>query len=171
MSNILVKLRLRAPKESPVGTYRVAIMSLPEECDWQEYLPPEIQYIFKHFPQYKERIRQILAQGKAIGVRTVKRTQENILKAVHTISVHSQRNYIVTWLPKLLRDKHRPIFSGDDRARAKMHREDLDQAVETILRDRLRFKRLVLIDEENIGIRPDEQRLMTELSEIIYPLA
>ncbi|OGH68630.1 MAG: hypothetical protein A2754_01935 [Candidatus Magasanikbacteria bacterium RIFCSPHIGHO2_01_FULL_47_8] len=170
MSNILVKLRLRAPKESPVGTYRVAIMSLPEECDWQEYLPPEIQYIFKHFPQYKERIRQILAQGKAIGVRTVLRTPENILKAVHTISVHSQKNYIITWLPKLLRDKHYPVVTDDDRARAKGHNEDLDQAIETIVRDRLRFKRLVLIDEENIGINSEEQRLMTELSELIYPL-
>ena len=43
--------------------------------------------------------------------------------------------------------------------------------METILRDRLRFKKLVLIDEENIGIAAEEQRLMSELSEIIYPLA
>ncbi len=170
MSKILSKFSSRAPKKSPIGTYRVAIISLPEECDWEEYLPVEIQYIFKHFPSYKEKIRQILAEGKAIGVRTVLRTPENILKAVHTISVHSQKNYIVTWLPKLLRDKHYPVVSDEDRAQAKRHGEDLDQAVETIVRDRLRFKRLVLIDEENIGIKPEEQMLMTELSELLYPL-
>jgi len=161
----------RPPKESPVGTYRLEVISLPEECDWNKYLPVEIQYIFARNTEYKEKIRAILKQGKAIGVRTVKRTPENILKAVHTISVHSQENYIVTWLPKLLREKHRPVFTDADRTRATSHKEDLDQAVETILRDRLRFKRLVLIDEENIGITDQERRLMTELSEIIYPLA
>ncbi|MDO8505181.1 MAG: hypothetical protein Q7S48_01200 [bacterium] len=161
----------RPPKQSPVGTYRLEVISLPEECDWDKYLPVEFQYIFSSNKEYKEKIRAILKQGKAIGVRTVKRTPENILKAVHTISVHSQENYIVTWLPKLLRDKHKPVFTDADRARAALHKEDLDGAVETILRDRLRFKRLVLIDEENIGIKPEEQRLMTELSEVVYPLA
>jgi len=164
------KKNQRPPKNSPIGTYRVDIISLPEECDWEEYLPFEIQYIFKHFSGYKEKIRNILSQGKAIGVRTMLKTPENILKAVHTVSVHSQKNFIITWLPKLLRDKHYPVITAEDRAQAEKHDEDLDQAVETIARDRLHFKRLVLIDEENIGIKPEEQMLMTELSELIYPL-
>jgi hypothetical protein len=161
----------RPPKKSPVGSYRLDVVSLPEECDWEQYLPLEIRYIFKKDPAYKDKMRAILSQGKAIGVRTVLRTPENILKAVHTVSVHSQANYIITWLPALLRDKHLPKLTPDDHQRASAHGENLDQAVETIARDRLRFKRLVLIDEENIGIKPEEQRLMTELSEIIYPLA
>lgn len=161
----------RPPKKSPMGTYRMEVISLPEECDWQEYLPIEIRYIFKKYPQYKDKIRAILSQGKAIGVRTVLRTPENILKAIHTVSVHSQGNYIVTWLPKLLKEKHLPIFISSDYAAANNHGEDLDQAVEIILKDRLRFKRLVLIDEENIGISSEEQRFMSELSELIYPLA
>lgn len=161
----------RPPKESPVGTYKTDIISLPEECDWEAYLPLEIRFIFKKSPEYKEKIREILMRGKAIGVRTVLRTPENILKAVHIVSVHSQQNYIVTWLPKLLKDKHLPKFTEADRQRAREHNEDLDQAVETILRDRLRFKKLVLIDEENKGIDHSEQRFLTELSEIIYPFA
>lgn len=161
----------RPPKESPIGTYKLEVISLPEECDWDKFLPAEIRYIFKHYPESKEKIRKILSEGKAVGVRTVLRTPENILKAVHTISVHSQKNYIVTWLPELLRNKHRPHVSADDYADAKEHGEDLDAAIETILKDRLRFKKLVLIDEENIGIRDEERRLMTELSEIIYPVA
>jgi len=161
----------RPPRESPIGSYRLDVLSLPEECDWEHYLPQEILYIFRKHAEYKERIKTILSQGKAIGVRTVTRTPENILKAINSISVYSQHNYIITWLPKLLHEKHRPVFTSTDYLRAKSHGEDLDEAVETILKDRLRFKRLVLIDEENIGILPQEQRLMTELSELIYPIA
>lgn len=161
----------RPPKESPVGSYKLEVISLPEECDWDKYLPAEIRYIFVHYPESKEKIRKILTEGKAVGVRTVLRTPENILKAVHTISVHSQHNYIVTWLSELLKNKHHPHFLPADYAAAKEQGEDLDKAVETILKDRLRFKKLVLIDEENIGIKDEERRLMTELSEILYPVS
>lgn len=161
----------RAPHSSPIGSYRVEVLSLPEECDWDRFLPIEIQFIFKTYPEYREKIRVILHEGKAIGVRTVLRTPENILKAVHAVSVYSQKNYIITWLPALLRDKHLPAISSEDRERARTHGADLDEAVEIIARDRLRFKRLVLIDEENIGIRAEEQQFMTELSELLYPVA
>lgn len=161
--------RTRPKKESPMGSYKIEVISLPEEINWEEYLPLEIRYIFAKFPEYKEKVRSILSGGKAIGVRTILKTPENILKAVHTISTNSQHNYIVTWLPKLLKDKHLPVITEADRQKAKEHGEDVGAAVDTLVRDRLRFKRLVLIDEENIGIKPEEQRLMTELSEIIYP--
>jgi len=161
----------RPPKKSPVGTYKVDVVSLPEECDWEEYLPQEINYIFRKYPKYKPRIRKILSEGKAIGVRTVLRTPENILKAIHTISVHSQGNYIVTWLPELLKNQKKPVFLKEDHLEAQKHQEDLEQAVQVIAADRLKFKRLVLIDEENIGIKENEQKFMTELSELIYPLA
>lgn len=161
----------RPPKESPVGTYRVDIISLPEECDWETYLPLEFRYIFTKYPDYKDRIRNILSEGKAIGIRTVLRTPENILKAVHSISVHSQHNYILTWLPTLLRDKHLPVMTPEDKAKAlSQHHENLDEALEIIVRDRLRFKKLVLIDEENLGIKDTDRRFMAELSELIYPL-
>lgn len=157
-------------EKSPVGGYKIEVLSLPEECDWEQHLPYEIVYIFKKYPVYKERVREILSRGKAIGVRTTLHAPENVLQAVHTISVHSQYNYIVTWLPKLLRDKHYPIITPADRARAAAHNEDLDAAVELLMHHRLRFKKLVLIDEENIGIDTRDQQFMTELSELIYPL-
>lgn len=147
------------------------VISLPEECDWVDHLPQEIQYIFKKHSKYIPRIRKILSQGKAIGVRTVLHTPENILKAIHTISVHSQGNYIVTWLPDLLKNQKKPIFVQKDHDEAKEHKEDLNQAVQIIMTDRLKFKKLVLIDEENIGISEDEKKFMHELSELIYPLA
>lgn len=158
-------------RESPLGAYRMEVISLPEELDWDDFLPLELRYIFKKYPEYKERMRKMLFEGKAIGIRTVLKTPENILRAIHIISVHSQRNYIITWLPQLLRDKHLPLFTEANHLRAREHNENLAEAVEIILRDRLRFKQLVLIDEENKGITPDEQRFMRELSEIIYPVA
>ncbi len=159
-----------APKNSPIGTYRVDVISIPEECDWEKFLPIEIQYIFKKHPEYIPRIRTILSSGKAIGVRTILKTPEHILDAVHTVSVYSQRNYIITWLPRLLRDKHYPVVTDADRQAAQAAGHDLDTALESIVRDRLRFKQLVLIDEENRGIIDSEKRFMTELSELIYPL-
>jgi hypothetical protein len=92
-----------------------------------------------------------LSNGKAIGIRTVLRTPENILKAVHTISVHSQRNYILNWLPQLLREATFPHFIPEDYEKARKHTEDLDQAAKVIALDRLQFKKFVLIDEENLG--------------------
>jgi len=160
----------RPPKKSPMGSYRMEIVSLAEELKWPDYLPLEIRYIIAQYPKYEKRIKAILEAGKAIGIRTILRTNEDVLKAINAISVYSQHNYIVTWLPKLLKDKHLPIFSPEDYKRAKQHGEDLDKAVDLLVHDRLRFKRLVLIDEENIGIDPREQKFMTELSELIYPL-
>lgn len=167
----LVEKFTRPPHESPVGSYRLDVISLPEECDWEKYLPMEIRFIFSQHSQYKEKIRKILSQGKAVGVRTVLRTPENILKAIHGISVYSQSNYIITWLPGLLRHQTKPHFTSQDYQRAKDHDFDLDSAVESILADRLRLKRLVLIDEENIGIKETELALMNELSELIYSIS
>lgn len=166
-----MRLPFQPKRPAVVGSYRIDVVSMAEELNNPKYLPQEIRFLLTRYPEYRERIASILQQGKAIGVRTVRQTPPVILRAVHTIAVHSQGNYIVTWLPELLRNKHRPHFTDQDRAAAEARGESLDEAIETILKDRLRFKRLVLIDEENIGIRPEEQRLMTELSELMYPLA
>ncbi len=164
--------RMKSQRRSPIaGSYRIEVVSEPAELETPSSLPAEIRYLIERYPDIRERLAHILHAGKAIGVRTVRRTPEHILRAVHTIAVHSQGNYIITWLPALLRDKHRPKFTPADHAAAAAKQASLDAAIETILRDRLRFKRLVLIDEENIGISPAEQRLMTELSERMYPLA
>lgn len=160
----------RENRRKIIGSYRLDVVSLSEECEYERDIPAELVYIFKRYPEFKERVKKILDDGKAIGVRTLLQTPENVLKAIHTISVHSQLNYIITWLPGLLRDKHHPVIDERDRARAESNGENIDHAIETILTDRLRFKHLVLIDEENKGIEVGEQQFMNELSEIIYPL-
>jgi len=158
-------------KTSPVGSYSMSVVSLPEELDWEKHLPVELRYVFKRMPEAKERLRMSLKSGKAIGVRTVERTPERVLEAVKHVSIHSQHNCVLTWLPELLRDKHLPVFTEADYLRAKGHGADLDDDVRAILDARLSFKKLVLIDEENAGIADEDRRLMTELSETVYPLA
>lgn len=158
-------------KESPIGSYAVDVVSLPEELDWERHLPVELRYLFSKRSESKERVRALLAAGKAIGVRTVKRTPERVLEAIKHISFYSQHNCILTWLPELLRDKHLPLFTPADHERAKAHGADLTSDVNSILDARLSFKKFVLIDEENLGIGTEEQRFMKELTETIYPLA
>jgi hypothetical protein len=143
-----LKKMFEPPVESPIGSYSVRVVSLPEELDWDSFLPIELRYVFKKMPEAKERLRVLLSSGKAIGVRTVERTPERVLEAMKHISFHSQHNCILTWLPELLRDKHLPVFTSDDLARAKSHGADLDADVRVILDARLSFKKLVLIDEE-----------------------
>ena len=159
------------PERPLPGGYSVRVISLPEELDHEAALPIELRFVFSHVPQVKERLRVLLSSGKAIGVRTVERTPARVLEAVKHISFYSQHNCVLTWLPELLRDKHLPIFTPEDLARGKTHGADLHADVNVILEARTTFKRLVLIDEENVGIGTEEQRLMRELSETLYPLA
>ncbi len=159
------------PERPPLGGYSIRAVSLPHELDADACLPVELRFLFKRVPESKERLRALLSSGKAIGIRTIERTPERVLEAVKHISLYSQHNCILTWLPELLREKHLPVFTPADLERALAHGADLHVETNVILEARLSFKRLVLIDEENLGIGSEEQRLMRELSEIIYPLA
>lgn len=166
-----IKKQAEPPLKSKLGSYRVEVVSHPEEVDWDEFLPLELRYLFSIRPGTREELRGLLSRGFAIGVRTTTHTPERVLEAVRNISLHSQKNCILTWLPQFLKDNHQPTFTAQDRKTAAAHGADLDEDLSTIKHERLRFKRLVLVDEDNVGIGAKEQRLMTELSETIYPLS
>lgn len=153
-----------------LGNLRVQVVSLPEECDADEHLPIELVYVFKRFPEYRTRVRAFLQTGKSLGIETTLRTPENVLKAVHTISVHSQRNYILSWLPALLRDKHLPVITESDRERAKEQKENIDDALAHIVRDHARFKQFIALDDEHVGSLPEEVQMVAQMNELIYPL-
>lgn len=161
----------RPPKESPVGKYKTEVVSLAEELEWEEYLPIELRYVFGERPELREHARKLLEGGKAIGVKTVLRTPERLLKAVHDISTISQQNYILTWLPQLMRDpKYPPMFSNHDFERAEKEGADLVGAVTTIIQNRHGFKRIVLIDEENAGVSIWERQVIHMMNEALDPL-
>lgn len=154
-----------------LGAYSVRVVSLPEELGAEASLPVELRYVFKKDPSARGKLRALLASGKAVGVRTVERAPDRLLGAIKRISVISQHNCVLTWLPELLREKHLPILTEADRAAAASQGIDLDADLREILDARLAFKRLVLVDEDNVGIGAEERRLMTELSETLYPLS
>jgi hypothetical protein len=163
--------RLFPPPPPHAGSYAVSVVSLPEELDHEKSLPAELRFVFQADGTVKPRLRELLAAGKAIGIRTVLRTPESLLHAVRQVAELSQHNCVLTWLTPLLRDKHRPHFAAADVAAAAAKGVDLDGCVETILAERTRFKRFVLIDEENAGIGDEDRRFMQRLSELAYPLA
>ncbi|MHB8830893.1 MAG: hypothetical protein ACYC44_02165 [Patescibacteria group bacterium] len=166
-----LKRQTEPPLKSALGSYQVAVISYPEEVDWDDFLPLELRHLFKVRPSTRDDLRNLLSRGFAIGVRSTTHTPERVLVAVRNISLYSQKNCILTWLPQFLRDNHQPVFTDQDRKLAKAQGSDLDDDLSTIKHERLRFKRLVLVDEDNVGIGAKEQRLMTDLSETIYPLA
>lgn len=157
--------------ERSLGSYSVQVVSLPEELDRDERLPIELRFVFRQDPAAKPKVRALLASGKAIGVRTVERAPDRLLEAIKRVSVLSQHNCVLSWLPTLLREKHLPTVAEADRAAAKAQGADLDADVREILDARLAFKRLVLVDEDNAGIGAEERRLMADLSETLYPLS
>ncbi len=154
-----------------LGTYSVQVVSLPEELDREARLPFELRFLFKNDPASKAKVSSLLSSGKAIGVRTIERAPDRLLSAIHRVSVLSQHHCVLTWLPELLREKHLPTIAEADRAAARAEGHDLDADLREILDARLTFKRLVLVDEDNLGIGSEERRLMTELSETLYPLS
>lgn len=151
--------------EKPVGLYRIEVTSLPEELDFPEILPIELQYVLAKNPHRKERLHYFLSHGKALGIRTVERTPENVLAAINHVALLSQHYLILSWLPDLLKIGKRPIFTEEDIERAKSHKVDLGKAVDLVYAQRREFKKVVLIDEENRGTSVEELVLMRELNE------
>ncbi|MBI2135612.1 hypothetical protein HYU06_00910 [Candidatus Woesearchaeota archaeon] len=153
--------------------YALKVISIPEELTPknEKYLPDEIKYILKETPHNREKLIQVIEEGKAIGVRIFERTPDALLKAVSDISINSQHFCITTWLPQLLKEGKKPIFTENDYNHAKAHKVDLDKDLNTILRYKTKFKQVVLIDINNSGITKHEQDFVAHLNEILYQLA
>ena len=166
LSSISSKL-LRFQKNPPVGSYNLRVVSLEEELEFPHLLPKELRFALLKDPTLKSRIRKVLKSGKAIGIRTVEKTPERVLSAINNIAVLTQHRTIITWLPGLLRTQSRPIFLPHDHELAAKNGVDLDEEIAVILSHRLDFKKFVLVDEGNLGISEPDQKLISQLNEII----
>lgn len=133
-------------------------------------LPAELRFIFGQHRTYGEQVKQFLARGKRLSLTTLVKTPQAILDAVHAISVYSQENYIITWLPGLLRDKHWPTITAADHARAKKDGVDLDAAIHTIANGHTRFKTLTIVEDAGVLTTAEDEQLVRELNELMYPL-
>lgn len=151
--------------EKPVGLYRIEVTSLPEELDFPEILPLELRYVLAKSPHRRERLHYFLSHGKAVGIRTVERTPENVLAAINHIALLSQHYFILSWLPDLLRSHKFPVISVEDKEKAHARGIDLEKELQVVYSQRREFKKVVLIDEENRGTSEEELKLMRELNE------
>ncbi len=154
-----------------VVNYSLRVVSLPEELDHPDDIPPEFRFILAKEPAWKEELRAILSNGKALGIRTVERSPEDILSAVNHIALYSQERMILSWLPKLLSNQREPIFTPNELEAAGKKNIDLYDEVKTILVHRLEFKKFVLIDEENRGISEQERSLIRRMNEDLFPVS
>ncbi|MFZ2803961.1 MAG: hypothetical protein WA001_01940 [Patescibacteria group bacterium] len=154
-----------------VERYSVQTVTSPAELAVSESLPLEIQYLLAVRPSRFETFRHLLERGYGIGVRTVEQTPERILLAIDRISRETQHNTVIPWLEDLLRTERIPAFSGEDIERAASKGINLDEEAKLILAERFEFRKIVLIDLHNRCVGAEEQRLMHEVNEDLFPLA
>ena len=166
----LTSLFRRSRKEPAIESYRIKVLSFPQELEKKGDMPLELQYIKAKNPALFEKLKTLLSGNKAIGIRTTEQTPQIILDAVNEISVRSQHRMILTWLPILLWSQEEPLITEKDRAEARKDKKDLDECVTAILKHRFAFKRFVLIDEANEGTTKEEMILIADLNQELYPL-
>ncbi len=155
----------------PVDHYELKTVTSTAELALQEYLPLEIRYVLAARPSRFETFRRLLEQGYGIGVRTVSVTPERILTAVDRISRHTQGNTVIPWLPNLLRREELPVWSEEESRQAEASGINLYQEARIILAERFEFRKIVMVDLHNRSITPQDQQLLRELNEDLYPLS
>ncbi len=156
---------------SPVDRYQIKVVTSTAELSVQEYLPAEIRFVLAVRPSRFETFRKLLEDGYGIGVRTVEKTPDKVLKAVDRISRETQANTVIPWLPNLLRNEELPVFSEVELRSAEARGVNLYEEARTILAERHEFRKIVVVDLHNRAVGTDIQRLMTEVNEDLYPLS
>lgn len=154
-----------------IDRFHVNVVTSPVELELGELLPIELRYVLAMRPSRHETFRLLLERGFGIGVRTVEKTPERVLKAVDRISHETQHNTIFPWLGRLLREEELPIFSEEELRLAEKKDINLYEEAKIILAKRHEFKKIVLVPLENQQVTSEEQRLMREVNEDLYPHA
>lgn len=158
-------------RETPIDRFHVKVVTTPAELTIAEELPIELRYVLAVRPSRFETFRKLLEEGYGIGVRTVDKTPERVLRAVDRISRETQENTVVPWLERLLRTEELPVFTVGEIEAAEKKGVNLYEEVRAILAERFEFKKIVLVDLQNRRIGDAEQKLMREVNEDLFPLA
>lgn len=162
-------LPFRRPPQ--IDRFHVAVVTSARELEFGEMLPIEIRYVLAMRPSRHETFRKLLDKGFGIGVRTVDKTPEAVLKAVDHISHETQHNTVVPWLDRLLRHEELPVFSEEELRGAENKGINLYEDARTILAQRFEFKKIVLVALHNQCLTEHEQLIMREVNEDLYPHA
>lgn len=154
-----------------VDYYHLEVVTSVEKLQRPEKLPLELRYVLAVRPSRQAIFRTWLENGYGIGIRSVEQTPEQLLNAVDRISRWSQENTVIPWLERLLRHEELPIWSQSDLESAEAEGVKLTHEAQTILDERYEFKKIVLVDLQNRTIGTEEQRLLLEINQDLYPLA
>ncbi|MCE9586305.1 hypothetical protein K8R04_03230 [Candidatus Uhrbacteria bacterium] len=154
-----------------IDRYHIATVTHPEELELVDELPLEIRFVLSRRPERHVMFADLLVRGFGIAIRTVDRTPEAVLKSIDNISRHSQHNTIIPWLPNLLKQGALPVFTEPDLVHAEKAGVNLNSDARLIMEHRFDFKKIVLVDLHNRGVSADEQALMREVNEDLYPFA
>jgi hypothetical protein len=151
--------------------YHVRVVTNAAQLASPSGLPVELRYVLAAKPERFDRLRDLVERGYGIGVRIVDTTPQHVLRAVDHISRFTQHNTIIPWLPALLRDEELPVFTREELERAEKESVNLYEDAKCILAERFEFRKIILLDLQNRCIGEEEQRLMREVNEDLYPIA
>jgi hypothetical protein len=151
-----------------IDRYHVTTVTVPEELLFPEFLPLEIRYLLSIRPARLESLRGLLTEGFAVGIRSIEKTPERILRAVDHISRETQHNTVLPWLERLLREEELPVFTEEELRRAEAKGINLYEDARTILAQRFEFKKIILVPLKNQEVTPAEQQLVREMNEDLY---
>jgi len=154
-----------------IDRYHVSVVTNPTELEYSELLPLEIRYVLAVRPSRHQAFHGLLSHRFGVGVRTVDKTPERVLQAVDRISHECQHNTIVPWLEKLLRHEELPIFSEEELRLAEAKGINLYKEIQIILSQRFEFKKIVLVPLDNQVVTQDQQNLLKEINQDLYPYA
>ncbi len=154
-----------------IDRFHVSVVTSVAELEYAELLPIEVRYVLAVRPLRHEAFRLLLERGYGIGVRTVDKTPERILRAVDAISHASQHNTVLPWLERLLRHEELPVCTEEELRIAEAKGINLYEEARCILSQRFEFKKIILVPLHNQEIGEEDRRLMREVNEDLYPHA
>jgi hypothetical protein len=78
------------------------------DIDSSRPLPLEARYILAQQPELREVLRALKRRGVEVQLVKLKRTPPAVLESVNRIAVLSQENFLLNWLPQLIREGKEP---------------------------------------------------------------
>jgi hypothetical protein len=138
MSDELI-VRAIAPTPEEVAKLAVSIEAIQKAATHtlaavhQGERPLEVQYALKKDPGLAAVLDEATRDGVSVYYRRAERTPPHVLEAINRIAVLTQENYLLNWLPGLVKEGKRPRLSvgkhGLERAReGKLIDENMGEA-------------------------------------------
>lgn len=149
---------------------------------------PELAWLFRNYPDAKRIIEQLQTSGVTLELRRLTNTPDMVLTAIQMISILTQHQWTVNWLPDLIRDGKIPDLQknnnkknhtdapqikaqGFDRAKQFFETEEhLQQFADVIHHWSREYIRIIGTSTDGQPLSNDQINQLTHLNRIIEPL-